>query len=88
MTRSTPSSAADRRHGGPGASHQRPNLPEGEEKREHAADAADDRPAPSPERPAAGPHAKPELTNPDSTPGSGMLPDPDDPEASQDSTGG
>ena len=31
--------------------------------------------------PAAGPHAKPELTNPDATPGTGMLPpiDDDDP---------
>ena len=28
--------------------------------------------------PAAGPHAKPELTNPDATPGSGMFPAPGD----------
>lgn len=27
--------------------------------------------------PPAGPHAKPELTNPDATPGAGSLPDPD-----------
>lgn len=26
--------------------------------------------------PAAGPHAKPELTNPDATPGTGSLPEP------------
>jgi hypothetical protein len=34
------------------------------------------RPAPAeePAMPAAGPHAKPELTNPDLTPGTGMLP--------------
>jgi hypothetical protein len=41
---------------------------------------------PSPERPAAGPHAKPELTNPEATPGAGLLPDPDEPEDSMDST--
>jgi hypothetical protein len=28
-----------------------------------------------PDMPAAGPHAKPELTNPDATPGAGSLPD-------------
>jgi len=28
--------------------------------------------------PAAGPHAKPELTNPNATPGSGMFPEPGD----------
>ncbi|MCQ8783806.1 hypothetical protein [Mangrovibrevibacter kandeliae] len=28
--------------------------------------------------PPAGPHAKPELTNPDATPGAGTLPDPDE----------
>ena len=35
---------------------------------------------PEPERkgPAAGPHARPELTDKDKTPGSGMLPDPND----------
>ncbi len=32
----------------------------------------------SPQRPPAGPHAKPELTNRDATPGAGLLPDPDD----------
>ena len=37
------------------------------------------------EPPAAGPHAKAELTNPDSTPGSGLLPDPDHPADAQDS---
>ncbi|MGO4706383.1 hypothetical protein AB4072_11500 [Microvirga sp. 2MCAF38] len=36
--------------------------------------------------PAAGPHAKPELTNPDATPGTGSLPDPGEPNA--DSTSG
>ena len=35
--------------------------------------------------PAAGPHAKPELTNPDSTPGSGLLPDPAHPSDAPDS---
>lgn len=48
--------------------------------------AGGQRPAPSPERPAAGPHAKPELTNPEATPGAGLLPDPDEPEDSMDST--
>ncbi|HEY8580194.1 MAG TPA: DUF2934 domain-containing protein [Beijerinckiaceae bacterium] len=38
--------------------------------------------------PAAGPHAKPELTRPASTPGAGTLPDPDNPVDSQDSTSG
>ena len=33
------------------------------------------------EIPAAGPHAKPELTNPDATPGSGMFPEPGDDDA-------
>jgi hypothetical protein len=28
--------------------------------------------------PAAGPHDRPELTNPDATPGTGMLPEPSD----------
>lgn len=37
------------------------------------------------DRPAAGPHAKPELTNTESTPGSGLLPDPDDPSDTADS---
>jgi len=41
---------------------------------------------PSPEQPAAGPHAKPELTNPESAPGTGMLPDPEDPADATDST--
>lgn len=31
-------------------------------------------PANAEQPPPAGPHAKPELTNPDATPGSGMLP--------------
>ena len=31
--------------------------------------------------PAAGPHSKPSLTNPDSTPGTGALPDPGDRDA-------
>lgn len=30
---------------------------------------------PDGEQPAAGPHSKPSLTNPDSTPGTGALPD-------------
>lgn len=42
----------------------------------------------SPDQPPAGPHAKPELTNPDSTPGSGLLPDPDQPSNSPDSGSG
>jgi hypothetical protein len=40
------------------------------------------------ERPAAGPHAKPELTNPESAPGSGLLPDPERPSETPDSTSG
>jgi hypothetical protein len=32
-------------------------------------------------QPAAGPHSKPSLTNPDSTPGAGALPDPGDRDA-------
>jgi hypothetical protein len=32
--------------------------------------------------PAPGPHAKPELTDPEKTPGSGMLPQADDPNES------
>jgi hypothetical protein len=32
-------------------------------------------------QPAAGPHSKPSLTNPDSTPGTGALPDADDRDA-------
>lgn len=43
-------------------------------------------PKPSADKPPAGPHAKPGLTNPKSTPGSGLLPDPDDPAESSDST--
>lgn len=31
------------------------------------------------EPPPAGPHAKPELTNPQATPGAGLLPDPEEP---------
>lgn len=38
--------------------------------------------------PAAGPHARPDLTNPMATPGAGLLPDPDDPSDAQDSTSG
>ena len=38
--------------------------------------------------PAAGPHAKPELTNDMATPGAGALPDPDDEANAQDSTTG
>ena len=39
-------------------------------------------------RPPAGPHAKPELTNEESTPGSGLLPDPERPSDTPDSTSG
>lgn len=38
------------------------------------------KPHPRPEN-SAGPHARPELTEKDKTPGSGMLPEPDDPNA-------
>ncbi len=38
-----------------------------------------------PGQPAAGPHAKPELTNPDATPGAGLLADPADPQDAPDS---
>ena len=36
---------------------------------------------PGDKQPAAGPHSKPSLTNPDSTPGTGALPDPGDRDA-------
>ena len=39
-----------------------------------------EKPAPKQENPA-GPHAQPELTEKEKTPGSGMLPDTDDPNA-------
>ena len=38
---------------------------------------ASDKLSPSPRMPAAGPHAAPHLTNPDSTPGTGVLPSAD-----------
>jgi hypothetical protein len=38
-----------------------------------------------PSQPAAGPHAKPELTNPDATPGAGLLADTADPQDAPDS---
>ena len=41
-----------------------------------------------PDQPPAGPHAKPELTNPDSTPGAGLLPDPENPSDTPDSSSG
>lgn len=44
------------------------------------------KPAPREELPAAGPHAKPHLTDPMKTPGAGTLPDPDRP--GEDATGG
>lgn len=37
--------------------------------------------------PAAGPHAKPELTNEDATPGTGMLPDPQSRDPNQQPSG-
>lgn len=42
----------------------------------------------SPDQPPAGPHAKPELTNTESTPGAGLLPDPDNPSDTPDSGSG
>jgi hypothetical protein len=36
-----------------------------------------EKPARKPDIPLPGPHARPELTNNEKTPGSGMLPDPD-----------
>lgn len=36
-------------------------------------------PASERQKPAAGPHAKPHLTDPEKTPGAGALPDPDKP---------
>jgi hypothetical protein len=39
------------------------------------------------EMPPAGPHSRPELTNPDLTPGSGMLPDPKSEEPHQQPSG-
>lgn len=48
------------------------------EKNEKAttADAPSRVPDRKPDVPSAGPHDKPELTNPDATPGAGTLPDP------------
>jgi hypothetical protein len=37
------------------------------------------KPKPKQEIPVPGPHARPELMDKDKTPGSGMLPEPDDP---------
>ncbi len=37
------------------------------------------KPKPEPDMPPAGPHARPELTDPEKTPGAGTLPEPDDP---------
>lgn len=37
--------------------------------------------------PAAGPHAQPDLTAPEKTPGAGSLPDPDDPQEGDATTG-
>ncbi|MEA2944235.1 MAG: hypothetical protein QOD09_4764 [Bradyrhizobium sp.] len=37
---------------------------------------------PVPDLPVPGLHARPELIDPDKTPGTGMLPDPDDPNPS------
>lgn len=46
-----------------------------------------DNKAPPPELPAAGPHARPDLTNEGSTPGAGALPEAGEPDAT-DSTSG
>jgi hypothetical protein len=54
-------------------------TPAGSEQRDGAAPPFD------PDFPAAGPHAKPELTNPDATPGTGLLPDPNRPKDAPDS---
>ena len=42
---------------------------------------------PAADLPAAGPHADPDLTNPDATPGAGTLPDADDPDATGSTSG-
>jgi hypothetical protein len=39
------------------------------------------KPKPEPDMPPAGPHERPELTDPEKTPGAGTLPEPDDPNA-------
>lgn len=45
------------------------------------ADAAEERRVEAQrQKPAAGPHAKPQLTDPEKTPGAGALPDPDKPQ--------
>lgn len=49
--------------------------------------AREEAPAAPPDFPAAGPHARRELTNKMATPGSGALPDPDEDGDSQTSTG-
>jgi len=41
-------------------------------------DDKDQKPKPKYDLPAPGPHARPELIDKDKTPGTGMLPDPDD----------
>ncbi len=43
--------------------------------------------APASALPAAGPHAKPSLTDPAKTPGSGTLPDPEQPQDGDATTG-
>ena len=50
-------------------------------------DKTDRAPKPEEKMPAAGPHSKPELTDPDKTPGAGTLP-PVDKEQDDDATAG
>lgn len=47
-----------------------------------SADEKGSRPPAKGEQPSAGPHAKPELTDETKTPGTGMLPEPGDPNES------
>jgi hypothetical protein len=43
-----------------------------------ATDVIEQQPSPTTKMPPAGPHAKPELTDKEKTPASGVMPEPDD----------
>ena len=64
--------------GGPGGARDSEEAAKAARKPEQDESKADG-PLPTRDSPAAGPHAKPELTNTEATPGAGLLPDPDDP---------
>lgn len=67
------------------------NEREGDEaaRRREAEERRGGKPEPKKERiPPAGPHDRPDLINPDATPGSGTLPSPDDRDGDADPAGG